>query len=343
MLMAKHRVQLKDLAALLGVNVATVSKALKDYPDISEKTKQRVRALAKKLNYLPDTQAGGLRGKKSFIIGLIVPEIVHFFFSNVINGIMNYVEENGYRLLITLSNNSTEREEKQLKLLFGAKVDGVLASLANENFKSDHFTLLSEYEIPVVLFDKVDDNLPYSQVIVDDEQGAYDATQHLIRRGCKRIAHIRGPLNPSNSIKRFEGYRRALNEMHLPFDRKLVKVCNEVVYKEGYDFAKELLKHSSPPDGIFAVTDQVGVGAMNAVRDAGLSVPDDIKIVGFSDSLIAQTSNPALTTIYQPGYEIGETAAKLLIDEINQRAKNSGSFKTTRKVLATQLVKRGST
>ena len=341
--MAKHRVQLKDLAEQLGVNVATVSKALKDYPDISDQTKERVKALAKELNYMPDTQAGALRGKKSYIIGLIVPEIVHFFFSSVINGIMNYAEENGYRLLITLSNNSTEREEKQLKLLFGTKVDGVLASLANETIKSDHFNLLSEYDIPVVLFDKVDDSLPYSQVITDDEQGAYNATIHLIRRGCKRIAHIRGPLNPSNSIKRFEGYKRALNEMNLPVDENHIKVCKDVVYDEGYKFTSELINRSNPPDGIFAVTDQIGVGAMNAARDAGLAVPGDLKVVGFSDSLIAQTARPALTTIHQPGYEIGENAAKLLIDEINLRAKNPNLVKPKKLVVSTQLIKRGST
>lgn len=340
--MAKHRIQLKDLADQLGVNVATVSKALKDYPDISEKTKKKVRELAEKLNYLPDTQAGALRGKHSYIIGLIVPEIVHFFFSNVINGIMNYVEENGYRLLITLSGNSTEREEKQLKLLFGAKVDGVLTSLANETSETKHFDILRDYEIPVVLFDKVDDSLPFSQVIVNDAKGAYDATIHLIRRGCKRIAHIKGPKNPSNAKKRLEGYLNALKDSKIEFDPELVKECTDVTFDEGYQFTKELLSLPNPPDGIFAVTDQVGVAAINAARDCGFDVPGQLKVVGFSDSQIAQTSMPSLTTIHQPGYEIGETAARLLIEEIN-RASESYPPKPQKIVMETQLVRRGST
>ena len=202
------------------------------------------------------------------------------------------MEANGYRLLITISRNSTEREENQLKLLFGAKVDGVLASLANETDNTSHFNLLGEYGVPVVLFDKVDDSLQYSQVIIDDEKGAFEATKHLIRRGCKRIAHIRGPKNPSNSKKRFQGYKKALETMNIPFDPDLVKECEEVVYAEGYEFATELLRSSNPPDGIFAVTDAVGVGAMNAARELGFSIPEDLKIVGFSDSQIAQISKP---------------------------------------------------
>ncbi len=340
--MAKHRIQLKDLAERLGVNVATVSKALKDYPDISEKTKQKVRALANELNYLPDTQAGALRGKKSFIIGLIVPEIVHYFFSNVIKGVMDHVEEQGYRLLITLSNNSIVREEKQLKLLFGTKVDGILVSLANETQNTEHFSFLRDFEVPVVLFDKVADSLPFSQVIVNDEKGAYDATMHLIRRGCKRIAHIRGPKNPSNAVNRFEGYKRALKEMKISFDPALVKECVDVVYQEGYDHTQELLKSKDAPDGIFAVTDQVGVGAMNAALDAGIRIPEDLKIVGFSDSQSAQISRPALTTIHQPGYEIGEMAAKLLIEEIGQMAKSPTLFQPKKTIVGTRLIKRDS-
>ena len=341
--MAKQRILLKDLADQLGLNVATVSKALKDYPDISEKTKKKVQDLAKELNYLPDTQAGALRGKRSYIIGLVVPEIVHFFFANVINGIMDYAEANGYRLLVTISNNSTEREKSQLKLLFGAKVDGVLASLANETEDTSHFNLMSDYGVPVVLFDKVDDRLPYSQVIIDDKLGAYEATMHLIRRGCKRIAHIRGPKNPSNARQRFQGYQKALDSMNLPLDPSLVKECKEVVYDEGYEFATHLLRSSNPPDGIFAVTDAVGVGAMNAARDLGFSIPEDLKIVGFSDSQIAKISNPGLTTIHQSGYTIGENAARLLLEEISQKERNTYDADTRKVIVGTRLVKRGST
>ncbi|SNS73071.1 transcriptional regulator, LacI family [Ekhidna lutea] len=342
--MTKHRITLKDIAEKLGITVTTVSKALKDYPDISEDTKKKVHALAKKLNYQPDSQAVALRGKGSKTIGLIIPEIVHYFFSSVINGIMNHAESNGYRVLITLSNNRLEMEKKQVNLLFSTKVDGVLVSLTNETKGTKHFDILKEYDIPVVMFDKVDNKFHCNKVTIDDCLGGYNATKHLIDSGCQRIAHIRGPKKPLNSIGRFEGYKKALIEANMVFDPSLVKECTEVVYDEGYQFCKELLKLPKPPDGIFAVTDQVGVGALNALKDAKLNIPEDMKIVGFSDSQIAQVSQPPLTTIHQPGYEIGETAAKLLIEDIELRKKDPNHmFGSKQIVLDTHLIKRGST
>lgn len=341
--MTKHRITLKDIAEKLGITVTTVSKALKDYPDISEDTKKKVNSLAKKLNYQPDSQAVALRGKGSKTIGLIIPEIVHFFFSNVIKGIMDYTESHGYRLLITLSSNSLELEKKQVNLLFGTKVDGVLMSLSNETKSTKHLEVLSEYEIPLVMFDKVSDKFQCNKVIIDDANGGYVATTHLLRRGCKRIAHIRGPKNPLNSRGRFEGYKKALNEYGVKFDPVLVKECTNVTYEEGYQFGKELMQLPNKPDGIFTVTDQVGVGALNAIKDTGMDVPNEVKIVGFSDSQIAQVTQPPLTTIHQPGYEIGETAAKLLLEDIELRKKNPDHpFGSKQIILDTHLIRRGS-
>lgn len=341
--MSKHRVTLKDLAERLGVTVTTVSKALRDYPDISEETKREVKELAAALNYHPDSQALALRGNRSYTIGLIIPEIVHFFFSNVINGILNVAEKQGYRLLITISRNERAEEKKQVNLLFNTKVDGVIVSLANETHDASHFKVLSEYEIPLVMFDKVDQHFDCSKVIIDDHKGAFVATQHLIDKGCKRIAHIRGPLTPSNSIGRFEGYKTALQAAGITPDPRLVKVCHEVTLDEGYAFTKELLQSENPPDGIFSVTDQVGVGALRAAQDMGIEVPAQLKIVGFSDSLIARVAYPALSTIYQPGYEIGEAAARLIIEEIEWKAKNGNQPKAHKElVLETHLIQRGS-
>ncbi|MEQ8360130.1 MAG: LacI family DNA-binding transcriptional regulator [Cytophagales bacterium] len=342
--MTRHRITMKDIAQKLGITVTTVSKALKDYPDISKATKIKVRQLADELQYQPDSQAVALRVKGSKTIGLIIPEIVHYFFSNVINGIMNQAELKGYRVLIALSNNSMEMEKKQINLLFSTKVDGVMISLANETKSMTHFDILKEYDIPVVMFDKVNEDFDTNKVIIDDVKGGYVACKHLIMCGCKRIAHIRGPKNPLNSVGRFEGYKKALVEANIGFDPSLVKECMEVNYDEGYQLCKELLKLSIPPDGIFAVSDQVGVGALNAIKDAGLKVPDDIKIVGFSDSQIAQVSNPPLTTIHQPGYEIGETSANLLIEDIELRKKDPDHvFVSKQIILDTHLIKRGST
>ncbi len=341
--MSKHRVTLKDIAQRLGITVTTVSKALKDYPDISADTKKAVKKLAEKLKYQPNTQAQALRGSRSYTIGLIIPEIVHYFFSNVISGVMNYAEYKGYRVLITLSGNSLEREKKQTNLLFVNKVDGVLVSLTNETTNTKHFDVFKEFDIPLVMFDKVAQGFKCNKVTIDDKQGAYTATEHLINQGCKRIAHIRGPKLPLNSIGRFEGYKQALNDYGYEIDMSLVKECVDVVFDEGYEFGKELLSTANPPDGIFTVTDQVGAGVIRAAHALDISIPHQLKIVGFSDSQIAQVSHPPLTTIHQPGYEIGETAAKLLIEEIEMG--DADDFKPIdfrQIILDTYLIKRGS-
>ncbi len=314
--MSKHRIRLKDIAEKLGITVTTVSKALKDYPDISNETKKEVKRLAEELNYQPNSQALALRSNRSYTIGLIIPEIVHFFFSNVIKGIMNYAEQNNYRVLITLSNNSMNLEKKQANLLFNTKVDGVLVSLANETDTTKHFDMFKEFEIPIVMFDKVNEDFKCNKVTIDDKQGGFTATEHLINQGCKRIAHIGGPKNPLNSVNRFEGYKKALHKYGLDFDPTLVKECVDVTLEEGHTFANQLLQQENPPTGIFTITDQVGVGVLHAANDLRIKVPEQLKIVGFSDSQIAQISQPPLSTIHQPGYEIGEMAAKLLIEEI---------------------------
>ncbi len=342
--MHKNRTTLKDIAEKLGTTITTVSKALKDYPDISDKTKQAVKKLAKELNYQPDSRALALRRNKSNSIGVIIPEVVHFFFSTVIAGIMTYAEGKGYRVLITLSNNQLSLEKKQANLLFNTKVDGVLVSLANESKSAAHFDLLKEYGIPVVMFDKVNKLFECSKVKIDDRLGAYTATQHLIDKGCKRIAHIRGPRHPLNSKARFDGYKAALKDHNIEFCPELVKECKEVTLKEGHDFAIELLEAKHPPDGIFAVTDQVGVGAIQAAHQLGLNVPKQLKVVGFSDSQIAQIIRPALTTIHQPGFEIGQMAAQLLIEEIEIREADSESpIDFSQVILDTYLIEREST
>lgn len=340
----KNRTTLKDIAERLGTTVTTVSKALKDYPDISKETKRSVLKLAKEMKYQPDSRALALRKNKSNTIGVIIPEVVHFFFSNAIEGIMQYADEKGYRVLITLSNNELNLEKKQVNLLFNTKVDGVLVSMANESKTAGHFEVLKEYGIPLVMFDKVSHTFQCNKVKIDDHYSAYLATKHLIEKGCKRIAHIRGPKYPLNSRSRYEGYKTALEDHQLTFNPALVKECKDVTLKEGYDFAYELLQQPDKPDGIFAVTDQVGVGAIQAAQILGIKVPEELKVVGFSDSQIAQIIRPSLTTVHQPGYEIGETATKMLIEEIElseSYGDNQVDFRQI--ILDTYLIQREST
>lgn len=342
--MAQHRTTLKDIAEELGITVTSVSKALKDYPDISVETKKAVKKLAKKLNYQPDSRAIAMKRNKSNIIGVIIPEIVHFFFSNVIQGIMSYCDQKGYQVLIALSNNQKSLEKKQVNLMFNTRVDGLIASLANESATAKHFKILKEYNIPLVLFDKIDERFECNKVKIDDRFGAFLATEHLIAKGCKRLAHIRGPQHPLNAKERYNGFCDALKKHNLELDPALIKICEKVTLSEGYDFAKELLALDNPPDGIFTVTDQVGVGVIKAAQEMNLKIPEQLKVVGFSDSQIAQVVKPSLSTIHQPGYEIGETAARLLIEEIETREADSESPVGFKQItLDTYLIAREST
>ena len=337
-------VTLKQIAEHLNISVTTVSKALKDYPDVSKKTKGLVKELAKTLNYKPNAFAVNLRTKESKTIGLIVPAIVHHFFSNVIKGIVSQAEKKGYLVIILQSNESYELEKKQIDLLLSHRVDGILISLANETANFNHLNEIIEQEKPLVMFDKIAKIVKCSKVIINDRQAAYTATKHLIDTGCKRIAHFRGALLPQNSIDRFLGYKKALLDNNLPYDPSLVYLCEcgDMSFEEGKKNAQQLLKDHNDVDGIFINTDLVAIGAMTEFNKQGIKIPEDISIVGFSNWFMSSVISPTLTTIDQPGYQMGKTAFKQLYKEIKQMKKNK---KVVYKeiVLKTDLVKREST
>ena len=337
-------VTLKQIAEHLNISVTTVSKALKDYPDVSKKTKGLVKELAKTLNYKPNAFAVNLRTKESKTIGLIVPAIVHHFFSNVIKGIVSQAEKKGYLVIILQSNESYELEKKQIDLLLSHRVDGILISLANETANFNHLNEIIEQEKPLVMFDKIAKIVKCSKVIINDRQAAYTATKHLIDTGCKRIAHFRGALLPQNSIDRFLGYKKALLDNNLPYDPSLVYICEcgDMSFEEGKKNAQQLLKDHNDVDGIFINTDLVAIGAITEFNKQGIKIPEDISIVGFSNWFMSSVISPTLTTINQPGYQMGKTAFKQLYKEIKQMKKNK---KVVYKeiVLKTDLVKREST
>ena len=298
-------VTLKQIAETLGISITTVSKALKDYPDVSKKTKRLVKELAETLNYKPNAFAVNLRTKESKTIGLIIPEVVHHFFSSVIKGIIAQAEKKGYLVIILQSNESYELEKKQLDLLLSKRVDGILISLANGTGDFKHLEDLMAQDVPLVMFDKIAKIVNCSKVIIDDRKAAYIATQHLIDTGCKRIAHFRGPLLPQNSIDRFLGYKKALTDNNLIYDPSLVYILNDMSYDEGTFYADKLLKEHKNVDGIFVNTDLVAIGAITEFNKRGVKVPEDISIVGFSNWFMSSVISPKLTTINQPGYLMG--------------------------------------
>ncbi|PRP67929.1 LacI family DNA-binding transcriptional regulator [Nonlabens agnitus] len=333
---------LKEIAEILGISITTVSKALKDYPDVSKKTKAMVKELAVTMNYRPNSFAVNLRTKESKTIGLIIPEIVHHFFSSVIKGIISQAEKKGYLVIILQSDESYVLEKKQMELLLNKNVDGLLISLANATADFDHLTNFMEQGKPLVLFDKVAKIVNCSKIIIDDRKAAETATQHLIDTGCKRIAHFRGPLLPQNSIDRFLGYRKALRDNHMEYDPSLVYICNDMSYEEGGNYAEQLVKEHPDVDGVFINTDMVAIGAITRLRDMGIDIPGQISIVGFSNWFMSSAISPSLTTIDQPGFEMGKVAFKRLYKEM-QAVKSKKQLPPTIKVLDTALVKREST
>lgn len=316
--MGKRQITLADLAKELNISTATVSRALKDYPDISDETKLRVLALAKEKNYRPNTMAAGLRNQESKIIGVMIPEIVNHFFSSVIKGIMHVCYDADYRVMLCQSSESYEKEVADANALFSSRVDGLLVSLAHETQRFDHFQDFHDAGIPVVQFDKISEEIPdTSKVVVDDYLGAFHAVEHLILTGHKRIAHLSGPLIAYTSLNRFNGYQAALQHYGIPFDESLVLGCKDITLEEGQAFCKKLMGLPQPPDAIFCITDAVAIGAMVGAKQAGYRVPEDLAVVGFSDWQISAIVEPSLTTVSQPSFEMGKLAAQILIQEIH--------------------------
>ena len=337
-------VTLKQIAEELGISVATVSKALKEYSDVSKRTRALVRETAHRLNYKQNSFAVNLRTKESKTIGIIIPEIVHHFFSSVIKGIVSQAEKKGYLVIMLQSNESYDLEKKQLDLLISKRVDGILISLANGTGNFDHIKNVISQDIPLVMFDKIAKVVNCSKVIIDDIKAAYMATQYLINIGCKKIAHFRGPLLPQNSIDRFLGYKQALLDNNIKYDSSLVYIneCSDKSFEEGKKNAKQLLKDHKDVDGIFINTDLVAIGAMTLFLEKGIKIPEQINIVGFSNWFMSSVISPSLTTVDQPGFKMGKKAFKILYKEMMAKKKNK-NFDYKQVVLDTELVIRDST
>ncbi|WP_418264756.1 LacI family DNA-binding transcriptional regulator [Flavobacterium faecale] len=313
---------LKEIAEKLGISITTVSKALKDYPDVSSKTKKAVIDLATELNYSPNSFAVNLRTKESKTIGLIIPEVVHHFFSNVINGIIAEAEKNGYLVIILQSNESLELEKKQVDLLIHKRVDGIIMSLSNDSNDDDHIKEILKRKIPFVQFDKISKLIPSSKVVINDQKAAMSAVQHLIDSGFKKIAYIRGPINPQNAIDRFIGYKRALETNQISFDPKLVYTCENVTFEEGVEFAKQIVMDHTDVEAIFCTTDLVAVGVLSYLNENNINVPNQIALMGFSNWFMSKVVQPKLSTVEQPSYEMGVESFNLLLEEINAEKKN---------------------
>ncbi|WP_075350761.1 LacI family DNA-binding transcriptional regulator [Algoriphagus marinus] len=311
---------IKDIARELNVSSSTVSRALKDYPGISDETKRKVKEVAEKLNYRPNAIALSLRKSRSFTIGVIIPEVVHFFFSTVISGIEEVASSRGYNVILSQTNESLTREKSSIDTMLSNQIDGFLVSFSKETTDFEHFSRLLDHGYPIIFFDRVP-NIPHSiNVMVDDYQGAYNATSHLISQGYNRIVHLAGPKNLSISKERERGYRDALSNHGIPIDPTLIVECAYGTSDEGFKITENLFKQlDKKPDGVFANNDIAAAGAILACKSLGYSVPNDVGVVGFSNWQFCSMIEPTLSSVSQPGFKMGLKATELLLDLIEKK------------------------
>jgi DNA-binding LacI/PurR family transcriptional regulator len=312
--MKRTQVTITDIARALNVSASTVSRALHDHPSISDETKKSVRQLASDLNYQPNLLALSLLNKKTYTIGIIVPEITSYFFATVINGVRDMVASLGYNLMISQSNESVEEENKLINSLSHVRADGFLISPSSQTLNGEHFNKLIANGIPLVVFDRDVIGFEGDKVLVDDYDGAFQAVQYLIKTGCKRIAHIAGPSSLSISEHRMKGYRDSLTKNGMEVRDDLIVASTGFGPEHGGDAVKALLALKELPDAIFAVNDGVAIGAMSVIKQAGLKIPEDISIIGFDDEPYSSYFTPSLSSVWQPVYDMGMLSAKILLD-----------------------------
>ncbi len=316
--MSKQTVTIKELAKELGISKSTVSRALRDSSEIGEETKRRVLELARARHYSPNPFALSLLNQRTYSIGVIVPEIANPFFSSVIGGIEDVAYQRGYQVMIYQSHDACEREVSGTRHIASRRVDGLLISIASGTKEYEHFKVLAESAIPVVFFDRAAEEIQTHKVLVDDYGGAFQATEHLIMEGCKKIAHITGNMNLAISRNRAQGYKDALIRYGLEVRDEWI-ITGEFKHEVGMEAAYQLMALRQRPDAIFAASDRIAIGAHSALRQLGYHMPSDVALMGFSDLAISSLLDPPLSTMVQPTFEMGRQSAELLLDMIESK------------------------
>lgn len=317
--MPKRRVTIKDLAKELNLSTSTISRALADKWDVNPETRKAVLELAEKLNYTPNPLSISLKKQQTMSIGIVIPEFMTTFFPEVIIGIQSVLEPKGYHMLIAQSNESPEIELKNIKALNSKQVDGFIISISKDTTDISYLKSLKENNTPMVLFNRICDNIDTSFVLIDDYKWARLAVEHLIEQGYKRIAHLEGPPNLHLSRQRKKGYIDALTKHNLPILDELI-VPAGVMMEKGVLAAYHILEMKEKPDAIFAVNDPVAIGAMKTLQKRGIRIPEDIAVVGFSESKMAMIVEPNLTSVEQPTFEMGRLAAEILLQQIDDKS-----------------------
>jgi LacI family transcriptional regulator len=314
-------VTIKDIAKELGISASAVSKALKDSHEISEKTKKLVLECAKKHNYQPNPMAQSLKRGNSKSLGIVISTIDNQFFSQVINGIESVAYSKGYNVIITQTHESYDLEVSNVNHLTIRAIDGLLISLSTETKNLEHIKRLHDKGLPIVFFDRVSEDIETHKVISDNYKGAYEATKHLIDVGYRKIAHITNSSHVSITVERLKGYKQALEDHSIPVEDKYIKYC----YHGGKDIGEvemalsELLYTPDRPDAIFTASDRITTTTLGLLHKLGFKIPDDIALLGFSNTHLADVLNPSLSSVYQPGFEMGKIATEMIIRLIESK------------------------
>ncbi|MFH6998249.1 LacI family DNA-binding transcriptional regulator [Flavobacterium sp. FlaQc-57] len=341
----KRKITLKQIAKELDVSISTVSKSLRNSLEIGEETRLKVQAFAKFYNYKPNNIALSLKNRKTKSIGIIIPEIVHYFFSTVINGIEQVANENGYSVVICLSDDSFDKEVLNMEMLANGSIDGFIMSLSKETqYKGDfhHITEVINQGMPVVMFDRVTNDILCDKVIIDDKAAAYEAVQSLIDNGRKKIALVTTVDYVSVGKLRTDGYEKALLDNGLPFNEDLIIKIEDV---DTCEITISQLLHDRAFDAVFAVNELFAVTIIKTASKMGLKVPEDLAVIAFTDGIISKYSTPSITTVSQSGEKMGNKAAKMLIERLEAEHVDDEEENEnyTTEVIETHLIKREST
>lgn len=333
-----HQVTMKEIAKKLGVSVSTISRALQDSPELHPETKRKIVEMAKEMNYQPNLLAQSLRISRTKTLGVIVPEITSHFFASCISGIQDTANSRGYNVMICQSNESIEQEKKNIKALVSSQVDALLISLSRETNHYEHLYELYDREIPFVLFDRVNEDIPVSKITFNDAGGAYQVTHHLLDTGCRRIMYVSGPEDLYISKKRKEGYLSALAEFGLGEEADLIKYT-DLTYEGNVKAAEEIAAMNPRPEAVFCMIDPVAVDVLTVWKDMGIRIPEDMSLAGFTNNPTSAVVEPPLTTVSQPGYEMGKLSVSHLLDQLDGVASDD----PISIVLETMLIPRKST
>lgn len=339
----KKKVTLKQIAKELNVSISTVSKSIRNSPDIGEETKLKVQAYAKQYHYTPNNIALSLKNRKTKTIGVLIPEIVHHFFSTVINGIEHVANENGYNVIICLSDESFDKEVLNMEMLAKGSIDGFIMSLSKETqFKGDfnHITEVINQGMPVVMFDRITDEVLCDKVIIDDKAAAYEAVQSLIDKGRKKIALVTTVDYVSVGKLRTDGYTKALLDNNISFDENLILKIEDV---DTCEITISKLLEDKAIDAVFAVNELFAVTIIKTANKMRLNVPNDLAVIAFTDGIISKYSTPTITTVSQKGKKMGAKAAKILIQRLESEEEEEGEENYRTEVISTHLIEREST